>query len=227
VTCSRRQRRTSLLIAGALAGGWIATSLVGCEAAVLVGGMMESYRQTSTRTVEAQYEGLEGKSVAVMVAADRLIQSTDPRIVARLTTLITERLVSEAGVSGFVPPTLIVEYQLNNPTWAATPYSEIAEEFGVDRLVFIDLYEYRLHEPGNAYLWSGLASANVGVIEADGALADDFVFTRHVSVKYPDERGLGPTDLPANQVAGQVQRRFLDRVTWLFYDHQEPYYPDY
>lgn len=188
---------------------------------------MESYRETSTRPVPAEYDGLVDKSFAVFVAADRLIQSNHPQAIARLTTLITQRLIEHADASGVVPPSVILEYQYNHPNWVAKTYDELADHFGVERLIYIDLYDFQLHEPGNAYLWSGVAAGTVGVVEADGPLGDEFMFAKTIAVRFPDDAGYGPTDFTAAQITAILEKRFVDRVTWLFYEHEEPYYPDY
>lgn len=204
-----------------------AITLTGCELVAFAGVMAESYKENSTRTVYAEYTGLQNKSFMVLVAADRTIQASHPNLVGRLTMQISSRLAQNAGASGFVPPAAVLEYTYNNPRWVTMSYEDIAEEFGVDRIVFVDLYEFRLHEPGNSYLWDGACAATIGVVECDGPLANEFSYTTDVSVKFPDDEGFGPTDISAQLVEGEVLRRFVDRSTWPFYDHQEPYYPDY
>jgi hypothetical protein len=39
--------------------------------------------------------------------------------------------------------------------------------------------------------------------------------------------GLGCGDFPEATVAERLQTRFVDRLVWPFYEHQEPYYPTY
>lgn len=199
----------------------------GCAVGTIVGGMAESHRRNSTRLVHAEYIGLTDKSFAVLVAADRGVQSARPQQVARLTTLITQRLIEHAGASGVVPPSVVLEFQYNNPRWVTLTYDELAEALGVERLIYVDLFEFRLNDPGNAHLWNGLASGTVGVIEADGPLGDDFAFSKQISVRFPDQDGYTRTSFSAEQIAVILEKRFVDRVTWLFHDHQEPYYPDY
>jgi len=201
--------------------------LSGCIIPTLIGGMMESYKESSTHTIPLDFDGLQGKSFAVMVAADRRIQSTDPSLVAKLTTAITARLIDNAGASGVVPPQSILELQYSTPGWAAMDYQQICETLGCDMLIIVDLYEYRLNEPGNAYLWDGRATGQVGVIEAGSALGDDYIYSTTVSVGYPDGTGYGPTDMPLAAVSQRLQQRVIDRVSWLFFDHEEAYYMDY
>ena len=215
--------RAGVLVLAAAA----AIAPAGCAVPTLVGGMAESYKRTSTHSIPSEYDGLKDKSFAVIVAAERMIQSSRPQEVARLTTLITERLITSADAAGVVPPSVVLGYQYNHPRWVTMTYDELAEEFGVERLVYVDLYEFRLNDPGNAYLWGGQAAATVGVVEADGPLGDEFVYSKQISVHFPDEDGYGPTDYTGEQIAAVLEKRFVDRLTWLFYDHQEPYYPDY
>jgi len=144
-----------------------------------------------------------------------------------MTAQISARLVEHAGASGFVPPVALLDYQYRNPAWVTKSYERIATDLGVERLIWVDIYEYRLNEPGNAYLWEGVAAASVGVIEADSGLVEDFMYQKELNVGFPDDKGYGPVDLDERLVQAELNRRFVDRVTWLFYDHQEPYYPDY
>lgn len=207
-----------------------AAALPGCNILGFGGAMIESYRRSSTRAVEAEYDGLRGKSFAVIVTGDRVLQGTYPTLFPRMTSRLTERLIEQReimGITGFVPPLAVMEFQLSNPNWTAWNNDRVAEELGVDRLIVVEMYEYRLNEIGNAYLWDGLAAARVGVVELDGSTPTEFTFQKDIQVGFPNERGMGPEDLPQDQVQGNLDKRFVDRVTWLFYEHQEPYYPEY
>lgn len=199
----------------------------GCAVGALVGGMAENHKRNSTHAVAAEYEGLVGKSFAVVVAADRVIQSDYPDAVARLTIGVTERLTEYAGASGVVPADKLLTYLYEHPRWAAMRPSALAKELGVERLVYIDLHEFRLHDPGNKYLWNGAAAGTVSVVEADSSVPDQFAFQRAIRVGFPDGTAYGPDDYPRTVVEAALASRFIDRASWLFYEHQEPYYPKY
>ena len=202
-------------------------SLAGLSGCEIFGVMADTFYKTGTHTVYAEYEGLDDASFAVFVAADRVIQAQNPRLVPRLTTAITAQLVAETGAVGYVPAPLILDYTFNNPSWPARPYSEIAEELGVDRIIMIDLFEHRLHERGNSYLWEGVIGGNIGIAEADGVFPDDFVYTKSIAVTFPDSEGYGPKDYSADEINSVLERRFTNRVTWLFYEHEEDNDPRY
>ncbi len=57
----------------------------------------------------------------------------------------------------------------------------------------VELQEFRLHDPGNQYLWNA-AIGTVGVIESDGLVPENYVFEKIVSVKFPDKQGTGPLE---------------------------------
>ena len=219
---SRRVLLRSLPLA---TGGLLAA---GCSMGKLVGGMAESYKRSSTRTVEPEYTGLDGRSFAVVIAAHRAVQTDFPRIVPDLTTSITQRLKENTGATAFIPAGRVLKFQYDNPRWIAMHPYELARALeNVERLVYVDLQEFTLTDPGNAYLWNGVASGLVGVIESDSAIPEEYAFTKDVSVGFPDQSGHGPHDIDGSIVYAALAKRFLDRASWPFYEHEEPYYPDY
>lgn len=222
-------RRTARrLAAAAIALSTLAIS-GGCNIFGIFGVMARTYQETGTHMVPAEYEGLADKDFAVIVSADRNIQGTFPELVTRVTQLVSQRLavVERTDAAGFVPAPAILEFQLTNPSWSSWTYDQICEEFDVERLIVIDIYEFRLQEPGNQYLWNGLATARVGVVEAESPIPDDFTFNQNVRVSYPDGRGFSKSDFPRRHVFGFLEKRLVDRVSWLFYEHEEKIRPDY
>jgi hypothetical protein len=222
--------RLVLGLASAALLGSAALILPGCWVATAVGGMAESYKRSSTRAVAAEYEGLSGKSFGVIVTGDRVLQGQHPTLFPRLMSRVVDRLVDPAnavGATGVVPPITMMEFQLTSPDWIAWSYPRLSEHLGVERLLVIEVLEYRLNEAGNSYLWDGVAIARVGVVESDGPTPTEFSFSKTVQVPFPSESGLGPADISESQVRAGLEQRLVDRVSWLFYKHQEPYYPEY
>lgn len=194
----------------------------GCGIGALVGGMASSAERQGSKTVKAKYSGLEGKSFAVIVAADRGIQADHTEIVSLVTREVTRRLVEHCGASGVVPAEEVLKFQYQRPGWVAMPVSALAKELEVQRLVYIDLRDYALTEPGNPYLWAGSAVAAVNVLEADGALGNDFAFRELVRVKFPDQEGLSEAQIPRQTLELELSRRLINRASWIFFDHEEP-----
>jgi hypothetical protein len=216
--------RWSLAVAGAAA----VLSTSGCQ---IPGFFIESYRRESTHEIKGEYRGLEGKDFAVVVTADRVIQAENPDLVGYLTYKVSEKLASSENVpraGGFVPPEDVLRYTYAHPGWTSKPMSDLAKGLGgVKRIVYIEMFEYQLHEAGNQYEWEGVAAGNVSVVEIDSSTPNDFAFQRQVTVKYPDKKGYGPSEIAQSAVQTVLASRFVDRASWLMFDHQEPYYPEY
>lgn len=194
----------------------------GCTLFGFAAVMAEEARNQTPIDVDAEYAGLAGKNFAVVVAADRILQGQYPNLVPQLVAALTERLRSSpTGASGYQPAEVVLAYLYQNPSWVAMSRADLARALGVERLIYVDMSEFRLHDPGNQYLWQGVAMAQLGVIEAESDYPDEFMFERMISVKYPDKENFGPTDYNATEVTARLLQRFIDRTTWPFFKHEE------
>jgi len=208
----------------------LTTGLAGCSLIAYAAVAAEEAKRQTKVDVDAEYDGIDGHSFAVFVTADRVILAEHPGVVERFSGVMNERLRVETEATGYIPPVDLLTYMYNNPRWVARPLGEVAKEVGVDRLILVEIRDYRLYEPGNRYVWDGNILASVGVIEADSLAADEFVFSRSIRVRYPGEDENYTSDdstMTEEVVQTIIESRFLDRVTWLFYDHKEPYAVEY
>ncbi|RMH12144.1 MAG: hypothetical protein D6695_07550 [Planctomycetota bacterium] len=201
--------------------------LPGCALGTLIGGMAASARRHGSHTVYAEYEGLKGKSFAVVVAADRVIDAEHAGLTTRLMERINNSIArahAQMPDGAVAAPRVdrLLKVLYNNPQWTALPRKDVADMLGVDRLIVVDLAVYRLHEPGNAHLWNGVAAGSVSVIEADSPVPDEAVFERAITVSFPDGTGYSVNDIPYEAVNTELSNRFANRVAWLFFDHEEP-----
>ncbi|MGD9791038.1 MAG: hypothetical protein AB7Q00_08330 [Phycisphaerales bacterium] len=203
-------------------------SLPGCGAGALFGGMLSNWERTGSHTVEPKYSGLEGKSFAILASAPRMVEAEYPDLANELLGRVAERLYHDAGASGFIPPPQSLKYMYDNPNWIAAAYGQTAQDLGgVQRLIVIEIIDYRLREPGNNYEWSGMASANVSVIEADSVAPDAVAWQQLVQIRFPTKPGYGPDQFDARFVSSALLARLTDRCAWLFYKHKEPNVIDY
>lgn len=210
---------------------WVLVVAPGC----FVGALIQTYQESSTRSVAAEYTGLGGRSFAVVIAADRSVQAEHPNLVDELTTRMTARLANPANVpcpGGYVPAEMVLKYLYDHPGWATMSRAQLAAALAgggkpVERIIYIDLFEYRLNDIGNQYEWDGMAAGNLSVFEIDSPVPEESAFDRTIQVKFPDKRGYGPSDMSQVMVTSTLAKRFVDRASWLFYVHDEPYHPDY
>lgn len=220
-TAKRASGRWAILGAGVCALG-ASAMMNGCALGQLFGGMAASAHRAGSHDVEAKYRGLTDKSFAVVIAADRTIQSEYGEAVIVLTRDITRRLSENAGASGVLPAEEVLAFQFQRPSWAAMSPQDVAKELEVDRLVYIDITEFTLVDPGNKYEWKGVAAGSVSVVEAEVLDSSGVPFRETVRVTFPDSAGVHPDILPANAMFGELCRRFAERTAWMFYDHEEP-----
>ncbi len=197
----------------------------GCQ---LAGFIAAGIQENTPVKVYAEYEGLQGKSFAVVVDADRSIQGRWPTLVPNLTARIDALIAQNTLASGHVQAADIVLFQQTNPRWTIMGRQELASalaggEVAVDRIILIDLFEFRLNEPGNRHLWDGVAAGTIAVLETDGAFPDEYAYNRPLSVSFPDAGGYGPDEISGSLVASALIQRFSQRTAWLFYDHEEKY----
>lgn len=170
--------------------------------------------------VKAQYLGLADKRVAVLTSADPHLLHAYPKAPLVINRAITSRIAKNVpGVSTTIPDK-IDAFQKENPYWMNMRYSELARKLDVDRVVLIDLIEYQTHEPGNAYIWQGLVTANIGVIEADARDPDNFVFQNTVEARFPEKSDIGLVDADNDTIQIGLIFLFSQRGGGLFYDHQ-------
>jgi hypothetical protein len=211
----------------ALLGLACSIGLSGCFIPVAIGGAVESYKKDSKHWVDPETDVLDGKTYAVVATAGRMIQADHPALLDNIILRFQQRL-AQAGIgTGQVDTADLLKFLYNRPDWVARPLGDLAKDLGVDALVFVEITEFRLQDPGNQYLWNGVAAGNVQVIHADPILGEQQVFLRAVRVKFPDKDGFGPNDFSAAQISSVLLARFMDRASWPFYRHEEPYYPEY
>ena len=194
----------------------------GCNVVGFFGALEAERRRTGKTEVKAEYLGLEGQSVALVIDASREIYMTSPQVVNAIMVEIVARLQANAGIESIVQPQEVLQVMYDEPGLLDRTYDEIAERFGVTRLIVIQLDEFRLAEMGNQYVWSGLAAG----IEADSFIEDDIRLERYVDVKFPDRSNTTVDEMAGEQVALELLRRFANRTSWFFYDHMERY-PEY
>lgn len=190
------------------------TATPGCWLAATMFGGEKAYQ------VEAQYAGLRGQTVAVMVAADEYLLFTQPRIREAVGRAVSGELAANVEGVTVANPARVTAFQEANPYWATTPYTELIDAIGAQRLVVIDLAEYRLHEPGNKHVWKGVAAGGVSVVEADRPDPDRLAFETAVRVEFPENTELGLIDANRQAVELATLKLFSKRVGRLFYDHE-------
>jgi hypothetical protein len=201
------------------------SALNGCAAGKLIGGMAASEEAQKLVEVHAKYE-LDNKTVAVVVQADYATLFEHPDVVVAVSSGVAMRLARWAPNVQVYNPQGVLNWQQRTPQWNALPYGQIAEQLNVDRVVYVDILEYRLNPPGNRFIWEGEAVARVGIIERDGIDPDAFGDTFDVIARFPTIPEVTREEADEAAIRRGLQETFVKNIAFLFYYHFEPKHPD-
>lgn len=213
--------------AAGAAGCLVALTAVlgGCVVTSFLGGAAQNFEYQKKIEVLPRYDGLEGRSVAVIVEANYEIAFDYPNLVRDVTGGLSVRIAKNVPDVTVLAPDLVLRWQWSTPQWNALSFGQMAEALSVDRVVYVEIYEYRLHPPGNRYLWEGVAAGTFGVIERDGFDPDAYADSFEVNGEFP-KITVPLESASTDQIQTGVLAEFIKRGAWLFYRHEEPKYPD-
>ncbi|MEM6393339.1 MAG: hypothetical protein AAF797_11250 [Planctomycetota bacterium] len=178
--------------------------------------------QPQYATIDARYTDLSGKTVAVMVAADPFIERRHPQARENIMGAVARSIVSEVDGARVVNPRDLLQYQEDNPTWTTVTPSTLIEALKVDRLILIDLAEYRTSEPGDRTTKRGTITGAVSVYEAEATDPDEMALNVPVSVQYPRETQtkIGRFNASDESIELATVKEFTLRAGGVFFEHQ-------
>jgi hypothetical protein len=173
-------------------------------------------------TVTGEYDGLANQKVGVIVAAGPDIEMRFPTAGYEVSTVISQRIADNVPGAVVLDPKQIEQFKLRNIYWTTNTPSDIAEALGVDRLVYVDLDEYRIREPGNSVMFMGVINARMQVFESDGPTPDDAAYATVVGATYPRNAKVGVPEADPNTIRLGVLDQFSRAAAGKFYEHEEP-----
>jgi hypothetical protein len=200
---------------------WLTMVFVGCN--FFAWGAQAFRDDEKPVPVEAQYTQLGQRRVAVLVSADDQTLFRFPRSTFRIAEAVSRGIATHVEGATVSLPGEVDQFQRNNPYWITTRPGRLIDQLGVDRLVVIDLSEYRTNDPGNANVWRGVIEGVVSVYQADGEDPDNRSFEQTVRAEYPRDSQFGKIKDHATQesIEAATLSLFALRAGGLFYDYEE------
>jgi hypothetical protein len=220
---SRTLPRTLLRCTAAAA---LCASTLSCALLVGAGGMAQNFEYQKEIEVLPEYIGLEHHTIAVLVDSDLALRYERPSLVPQLAVNLSQSIARHVAGARVLPPQRVLQWQYQTPEWNLIPRGEVAAQLGVERLVWVDLQAFRLHPPGNSWLWDGVAEAEIGIVEEGGVDGDDFADAWRIRATFPDVTSLDRESASEQSIKLGLETNFIKRTAWLFYPHLEPKYPD-
>lgn len=182
--------------------------------------------------VKAQYTGLKGQSVAIMVWTDRSLRIDFPVIQLDVANAIQLKLIAAQkdkkddleGTTFPVEPRSVVRFQRENPEIAVKPITEVAGMIGVSRLIYIEITSFETRPVAELELFRGSITASIKVIEVDANGVGKIGFEEDsVTTVFPKKSP--PEGLPGSNDVRMYQgvlTDFTQRVAEKFFTHVPP-----
>lgn len=194
----------------------LCTGLSACNVA---GYVAYSMQQDVPKEVKARYTGLENERVAIMVQSSSFVYSMSPHGPDKVGYGMGAKM--QASIEGVtvIPKDIVDTYKRKNRGWIAYEPARIMEDLGVNRVVLVDLYEYRTHEPGDPHVKMGIMAANISVLSLDEYDPNTIAFSTDVRTQWPKDTKVGAVTLDDNKVEQVTLNYFLREAAGLFYDY--------
>jgi len=176
-----------------------------------------------TVKVPAEFDGLPGGSVAIVIYADQSTQYEYPYVRLELSSLIASEMKKNVKDVSIIDPRRVVKYQDDNINWEAFDRTEIGKAFKADYVLYISLVEYTTREPGSFNLFRGRIKGEVGVYKTSLPERQARVYRGDdVNVIYPEQAPIGQLGEDDSAVRYQAQKIFAEKLVKKFYEHEVP-----
>lgn len=202
-----------LVLAAGLAGG--------CDA--LRQGFYVLWPGAREKTVEAEFKDLPGKTVAVLVFADKAVGYEYPQVRINLSAAIADQLRRNVKNVQVIDPRRTVKYQDENLYWEEMDKTDLGKAFGADYLLYVSLVEFSTREPGSLHLYRGRAKAEVAIYataaperQARARKWDD------LQARYPPDTVVGMPSESDQEVRDKLEQVLAEAVARKFHQHKVP-----
>lgn len=177
------------------------------------------------KTVKAEFGGLAGKSVAVIVYAGLEMQVDYPMAQLELTDMVAAEMRRHIKGVRIIDPRGVIRYQSENPQWDMMPPEKLCDVFDCDYVLLISLMEFSTRERGSIYLVRGRIDADVslyqsGLSSADGA--NPVWRGEPLHVRFPQRSIVGLPPENDDTIRVQTERLFARELVKKFYDYKVP-----
>jgi len=174
-------------------------------------------------TVQAEFDGLAGHSVAVVVYADENTQYQYPLVQLNLSALIGAELRGNVNGVTVLEPRKIVSYQKQNVHWDEMDRTELGKALGAEYVLSVALIEFATVEEGYLDLLRGRITGQGRLYQTNLPEQQACVWRgKDIRVSFPRT----PTARAGNNeeaIRLKVMRMFARQLGRKFYKHtKEP-----
>jgi hypothetical protein len=179
------------------------------------------------KTIDAEYSGLRGQQVAVMVWVDRGVRIDFPGLQLDTASQIQANLIANKDRSELKESTLpwearsIVRFQREHAELEGRPATEYASRImGVSRLIYVEVDDFSTRADESVQLRRGRMSGRVVVVEIEGVKSKVVYEKQKIEVAFPPKRPEGVIDVTEGRIYEETVNSFASTVSQLFHSYQ-------
>ena len=173
------------------------------------------------RTIPAEFDGLAGQSVAIVIQAEPAVDYEYPGARLEMASLVASQLRSNVKNVSVSDPRRVLRYQQDNLLWDQMERVRLARELDVDYVLLISLIEYTMRQPGSADLYRGEIIAHAGVFDAERDEREARVWNGEFAVVYPPGSTIGQAAVNDAQTRYHTVTAFAEQLARSFYSYKE------
>jgi len=201
---------------------WVLAALAplsGCQ----MGRFLAYFLAPRETTVDPEFEGLPGKTVAVIVYADKRVQYEHPNFTLTLSSAVAGELGKNVSKVKVVDPRRVVRYQDDHIYWDEMDKTALGNAFGADYVLFVSVVTFTTREPGSLNLYRGRIHAELSIYDTAKAERGARIWrAEDLKVLYPEHTPTGELRESDSAIRDSTERTFADRLAKKFYKHKVP-----
>lgn len=177
------------------------------------------------KTVRADFAGLQGRSVAVVVYADESTRAEYPYPDVRLSVgqQVEARLTEHVKGVSVIDSQRVVRYQNQDTDWSSRDRTHLGKVFNADYVLLVSLVRYAMRDPGMLDSYRGRIVAEASLYETATPEADARRwYAADFEAVYPEPSRPPLTHEQAGDLRYRVERIFAEALVGKFYTHKEP-----
>lgn len=177
------------------------------------------------KTVRAEFAGLKGRCVAVVVYADESTRAEYPYPDVRLSVgqQIEARLNEHVKGLTVIDSQRVVRYQNQDPDWPSRERTHLGKVFNADYVLLVSLVRYGMRDPGMLDSYRGRIVAEASIYEAAMPAADARRwYAANIEVVHPNPSSPPLTYDQVGDLRYRIERLFAEALVGKFYTHKEP-----
>lgn len=174
------------------------------------------------RPVQAEYNKIGNRRVAVLVWADRTTLDIDPKARRRVCDAITYEMKKHLPDAVLIPSRDVQAFQEEGGlNWESMRASELCKQLKCDLVLRVDLLEYTTRAAATKELRRGRVRGTVNLYECGEGAMTEAVYETEIVANFPTDRQSSINELTDGELMREAVAQFGQATAKKFYDHEE------